>query len=124
MLIDMNLSPAWVEFLAAHAIEAVHWSRVGDPRAVDFVIMDYARNAGMVAFTHDLDFGNILAVTHALGPSVIQVRSENPVPAVVGELLVSAVTQYESQLARGALITVEPDSLRVRILPILPGIRS
>ena len=120
----MNLSPTWVEYLAAHDAEAVHWSTVGNPRADDPVIMDFARENGMVVFTHDLDFGNVLAVTHALGPSVIQVRTENPVPEIVGELLIQALVNHAASLARGALITLEPNSLRARILPIIPGNRS
>jgi predicted nuclease of predicted toxin-antitoxin system len=43
ILIDMNLSPAWVEFLAGHSIESVHWSAIGDPGAKDPAIMDHAR---------------------------------------------------------------------------------
>jgi predicted nuclease of predicted toxin-antitoxin system len=42
-----------------------------------------------VVFTHDLDFGGVLALTHAAGPSVIQVRSEDPVPEVIGVLVAS-----------------------------------
>jgi predicted nuclease of predicted toxin-antitoxin system len=124
ILIDMNLSPTWVEYLAAHNFEAVHWSAVGDPKADDPVIMDYARENAMLVFTHDLDFGNVLAVTHARGPSVIQVRTENPVPEFVGGLLIKALVEHATSLERGALITLEPNSLRARILPIVPGIRS
>jgi predicted nuclease of predicted toxin-antitoxin system len=54
ILVDMNLSPTWVEYLAKHDIEAVHWSTVGDPKADDPEIMDYARNNAMLVFTHDL----------------------------------------------------------------------
>ena len=86
--------------------------------------MDHARGNSMIVFTHDLDFGNILAVTHALGPSVIQVRTENPVPSFIGELLIDALVDHASSLARGVLITLEPNSLRARILPIVPGIRG
>jgi predicted nuclease of predicted toxin-antitoxin system len=39
LLIDMNLSPRWVPFLAASQIEAVHWSSVGAPNATDREIM-------------------------------------------------------------------------------------
>jgi predicted nuclease of predicted toxin-antitoxin system len=124
ILIDMNLTPEWVEYLAEQSIKALHWSIVGDPKAEDPAIMDYARKTGMVVFTHDLDFGNILAVTHALGPSVIQARVEDPVPEVIGEAVVSAIRDYEADLQRGALITLDPDRLRARILPILPGLRT
>jgi predicted nuclease of predicted toxin-antitoxin system len=123
ILIDMNLTPAWVEYLAHHGIDAQHWSTLGDPKAKDETIMAHARASGMVVFTHDLDFGNILAVTHARGPSVIQVRTEDPVPSFIGEMLVASIREYEHHLRRGALLTVEPDRLRGRLLPLVPGIR-
>lgn len=31
LLLDMNLSPLWVEALEEQGYEAVHWSRVGAP---------------------------------------------------------------------------------------------
>lgn len=122
--IDMNLSPTWVEYLQPAGIEAQHWSLLGDSRALDRVIMAYAREHGFVVFTHDLDFGNILAATQALGPSVIQVRTQDPVPDVVGELVITAIQQYRTLLERGALVTIEPDKLRARVLPIVPGIKG
>lgn len=42
LLIEMNLSAAWVESLSGEGWEAVHWSEVGDPRATDREIMDWA----------------------------------------------------------------------------------
>ncbi len=46
ILLDMNLSPAWVEWFAAHGRLAVHWSAVGDPRAKDRTVLSWAREAG------------------------------------------------------------------------------
>jgi len=43
ILIDMNLSPEWVVVFAQHGIAAVHWSTVGNARAEDSVLMDWAR---------------------------------------------------------------------------------
>lgn len=43
ILVDMNLTPAWVQFFAQREIESVHWSTVGDPKAEDPVIMEFAR---------------------------------------------------------------------------------
>ena len=42
LLIDMNLSPRWVEVLAEAGIEAVHWSMVGAKSAPDIEIMAFA----------------------------------------------------------------------------------
>ncbi len=55
ILIDMNLSPDWARVLERHGWSAVHWSAVGDPRATDRAIMDWAIVNGYVVFTHDLD---------------------------------------------------------------------
>ena len=59
----MNLSPVWAEYLRHAGIEAEHWSSIGDVRAPDRLIMAHARERHLIVFTHDLDFGNILAVT-------------------------------------------------------------
>ena len=115
----MNLTPVWVRYFADHQIESVHWSQVGNPKADDPEIMEFARANGFVVFTHNLDFGNILAVTHALGPSVIQARVENPVPAVIGDAVVTALFEHALHLQRGALLTLDVDKLRTRILPIV-----
>ncbi|MGD9893385.1 MAG: hypothetical protein AB7R89_08230 [Dehalococcoidia bacterium] len=39
----MNLSPAWESTLTSHGWPAVHWSNVGDGRATDRTIMDWAK---------------------------------------------------------------------------------
>lgn len=119
----MNLTPMWVEFFTTREIESVHWSDVGNPKALDPEIMSFARDNRFVVFTHDLDFGSILAVTHARGPSVIQARVEDPVPAVIGGAVVTVIVENTAYLERGALITIDPDKSRVRILPIVPGLK-
>jgi len=42
LLVDMNLSPRWISFLADTGIEAVHWSTLGANNAPDSEIMAYA----------------------------------------------------------------------------------
>jgi predicted nuclease of predicted toxin-antitoxin system len=66
ILIDMNLSPMWVQFLVAHGIEAAHWSTIGEASAPDSLILDYAPSSGFVVFTHDLDFGMLLAARNRI----------------------------------------------------------
>jgi len=118
LLIDMNLSPTWVSVLKEAGLEPVHWSSIGRPDAPDNEILGYARSNGYVIFTHDLDFGAILAATKANCPSVIQVRSQNVTPEHLGPLVVSALHQFEKHLKAGALVTVNEKKLRVRILPL------
>ena len=42
VLVDMNLSPVWVWALRDQGWEATHWLTVGDPRATDREITDWA----------------------------------------------------------------------------------
>jgi predicted nuclease of predicted toxin-antitoxin system len=118
ILVDMNLSPAWVPVLVRHGWAAVHWSDVGDPRATDRVLMDWALANGYIVFTHDLDFGTLLALTHAAGPSVLQVREQNVLPDHLEAVVVAALHQHEADLEAGALVVVDTRRCRVRVLPI------
>jgi predicted nuclease of predicted toxin-antitoxin system len=118
ILIDMNLSPGWVSLLSQNGWAAVHWSSVGDPTATDQVIIAWALANNRVVFTHDLDFGTMLALTHAEGPSVIQVRGQDVLPTHMGALVIAALRQHETELAAGALIVVDERKCRVRVLPL------
>jgi predicted nuclease of predicted toxin-antitoxin system len=118
VLIDMNLSPQWRQVFEQEGIEAIHWSAVGDPRATDRQILAWAREHGFVVFTHDLDFGHLLALTHAAGPSVIQVRSEDVMPDAIKSVVLQALRVLEEPQTTPALVVVEPADFRVRILPI------
>lgn len=90
LVVDMNLSAEWVTELVKNAWSAVHWSAIGDPRANDTVIMAWALANAHVVFTHDLDFGTVLALTHANGPSVFQVRGQNVLPEDIGPIVIAA----------------------------------
>lgn len=84
------------------------------------MILDWARENGYVVFTHDLDFGTILAATHAAGPSVIQMRTQDVLPDRQGTLLVAALRKHEEMLDAGALISLDEKGPRARILPLEP----
>lgn len=121
LLIDMNLSPTWTTVFERENWEAVHWSAVGSATAPDSEILEWAAANKFVLFTHDLDFGALLASRPRRGPSVIQLRSQETSPAKVGEVVVRAIWQMEEELKLGALITIDPPRARARILPLPPS---
>ncbi len=118
ILIDMNLSPDWVDVFTVAGIESIHWSTIGDPAAKDTILMKYAQINSYVVFTNDLDFGTLLAIQQVNLPSVIQIRTQDLLSASIGNLVISAFNQFRSELAAGALVTIDSSRLRVRILPI------
>jgi predicted nuclease of predicted toxin-antitoxin system len=119
-LIDMNLSPRWVDRLASAGIESTHWSKVGAFDAADEVIMAHAADQGFVVLTHDLDFGAMLAAMPLKRPSVVQLRADDVSPEVMGSVVVAAVAQMQSELSSGALLTIDPGRSRIRLLPLHP----
>ena len=121
LLLDMNLSPTWVRFLEEHGFDAVHWSAIGEPTATDAAILAWARDRGFVVFTHDLDFSAILAVTEAVGPSVLQVRTQDVLPDGVGPNVLRVLRDHRTALNQGAIISVDEITSRVRVLPVRRG---
>jgi predicted nuclease of predicted toxin-antitoxin system len=118
ILVDMNLSPEWIDALQREGFEALHWSSVGEPDAEDGEILTWCSRHNWIVFTNDLDFGHILALTQAGGPSVIQARAQELLPENLGEIIFAALRQNQEALQAGALVVVDESSLRVRILPI------
>ena len=117
VVVDMNLSPDWVPVLVNAGWEAVHWSTVGDPRAGDIEVFAWARQHESLILTHDLDFGTLLALTKAEGPSVVQIRTQDVSPQAIGALVTRTLQRFEKQLERGALLVVDEARARVRLLP-------
>src|SRR5512135_1629939 len=107
ILVDMNLSPDWVPLLQQHGWHAVHWSAVGDPRATDQAIMAWALAHKFIVYTHDLDFGTTLALTHVAGPSVLQVRGQDVLPDHMGPLIIAALSQHNADLTSGSFVVVD-----------------
>lgn len=118
IVIDMNLSPQWVEILQSKGHECVHWSEIGSASASDQEIFLWARSNGYVVFTHDLDFGAILAATKAESPSVLQIRTQDISPWHMCDLIISALEQFEDILTQGALVSIDEYRAKARILPI------
>ena len=118
LLVDMNLSPRLVATLNEAGFEAVHWSALGPANAPDARIMTFAKANDYVVLTHDLDFSAILAATHGAKPSVVQIRSDNLAPSVIGTRLIETLHEMAAELERGALVSIDPGRTRLRVLPL------
>jgi predicted nuclease of predicted toxin-antitoxin system len=118
ILIDMNLSPRWVGFLAAAGFDAIHWSQIGRRDAPDTELMRWAADHGYVVLTSDLDFGAILAATQDRAPSVLQLRSDILTPDILGPAVLAALHQVARELEDGALVSIDPSRMRLRLLPL------
>lgn len=101
ILIDMNLSPQWVDVLEDEGHTATHWHSVGEQDASDRTLMQWAKRNGYVVFTHDLDLSAILAATQAAAPSVVQMRTDDVLPSAHSQPVLRAFRQSETDLEKG-----------------------
>jgi len=63
--------------------------------------MDVARAVGFVVLTHDLDFAT----------------REDTSPETIGDFVTTALKQAALELSEGAIISIDPSRVRLRILP-------
>lgn len=72
-----------------------------------------------LVFTHDLDFGALLAMTRASGPSVLQVRTQDVLPGSIGPIVLQVLEQHASALEAGAIVSLDERASRIRLLPLM-----
>ena len=118
LLVDMNLSPSWVDRLARYGFEAVHWSTIGAATAPDVEILAWANEHEFVLITNDLDFSAILAAGAVTGPSVIQLRTQDLLSDTAVSIVVNALEAHREAIERGALLSIDEAGRRVRMLPL------
>ena len=118
ILIDMNLSPKWADFLIENGIEALHWTSIGSPDSPDFEIITYAKEHDFTIFTNDLDFGFFLAMNKGKKPSVIQTRTGALGTERIGNIVISAIKMLVADIENGALVTIDQRKTRVTLLPL------
>jgi len=117
-LADMGISPRSVAFLRNLGYEAVHLYELGLERLPDVEILTKARREGYVLLTHDLDFGELIALSGADLLSVVIFRLRSMRPANVNRYLQILVTEHQTSLEKGAIFSVTESRIRVRTLPI------
>jgi predicted nuclease of predicted toxin-antitoxin system len=100
-------------------IEAYHWSFIGLAYDPDIAIFSYAEENDFTIFTHDLDFGTILASKNSTYLSVLQLRDEDVFPSKENaKFIFNILQQFENELINGALITINKQRTKMRLLPI------
>lgn len=117
-LADMGISPRSVAFLRNSGVDAVHVHELGLDRLPDARIVEKARSGGYVLLTHDLDFGELLALSGADLPRVVIFQLQSMRPSNVNRYLQILMAEHEAALNEGAILSVSDSHIRVRRLPI------
>jgi predicted nuclease of predicted toxin-antitoxin system len=118
LLIDESLQHDLAGVLSGHGHDAVHVADVGLQGAPDVGILTKAAADDRVVVTADTDFGTLLALSGASGPSVVLLRrSGRRVPERV-RIVLTVLDLVKDQLTTGAVVTVDNERVRIRPLPV------
>jgi len=119
LILDQGLPRSTVAFLAQRGIDAVHVGDIGMASATDVSILDKARAEEFVVVTLDADFHMLMAFSGRSRPSIIRIRIEGLCGRDLADLLKSVLASCETDLAKGAMVSVQENRIRVRMLPII-----
>lgn len=98
--------------------ECVHAGEVGMSTAADEEILSFALRKNGIVVTLDADFHAILAVSGAVGPSVIRIRIQGLRAGEIAEYLHLVCVHFESELSSGSLVTIKARKTTCHRLPI------
>lgn len=104
--------------MRATGLDALHVGEIGLAQASDAEILDRGRDEIRVIVTLDADFHRLMALSGATRPSVIRIRVEGLRATPRVDLLLRVIHDCAQDLLDGALVSVLPDSVRIRKLPI------
>lgn len=117
-LIDECLSARVVPLLAGVGHDVAHVEDRGLAGHVDQKVLELARSEGRVLVSADTDFGEILASSGALLPSLVLLRQGNRSPLHRAATLLANLDEVADDLAAGAVVVLTDDRIRVRRLPL------
>ncbi len=117
-LADHHISPRTVAILKTSGHDIIRVSDILPQDAPDSIILECARLDGQTVITQDLDYSALLASTRYTQPSVISLRLQNNRPERLASILMEILPTIENDLQTGAIVVVEENRFRVRLLPL------
>jgi predicted nuclease of predicted toxin-antitoxin system len=116
-LVDEALQDLVADRLLAAGHDATHVRALGMQGAIDDNVLAHAAEEQRVLVTTDTDFGAILALSGASIPSVLLLRGVGDSVDERADAVTRALAVVEHDLARGAIVVIERDRVRLRKLP-------
>ena len=122
LLLDQDCPRSAAVLLRDLGVDALHVGEIGMAASADSVILLRALEEGRVVVTLDADFHALLALNEAIAPSVVRIRIQRLRAQAMTELILNVLRECSAELMQGVAVTVEPNKIRIRRLPLLPKV--
>ena len=122
LLLDQGCPRSAAGLLRDVGVDALQVGEVGMAAAADSAILLRALEEERVVVTLDADFHALLALNEAIVPSVVRIRIQRLRARAMTELILNVLRECSAELMEGVAVTVEPNKIRIRRLPLLPKI--
>jgi predicted nuclease of predicted toxin-antitoxin system len=120
-LLDENQSPQIARLLVGAGHDAIHVRDVHLRTSLDIEVLAAARHDGRVLISGDTDFGELLAISNAAGPSIVLLRRQGQRRAdEIASLILANLDAITSDLESGAVVVFDDERIRIRRLPLRP----
>ncbi|MDZ7720396.1 MAG: DUF5615 family PIN-like protein [Balneolaceae bacterium] len=116
--LDINIPLSFANFLEGEGHKTIIGAKSGFHGSTDWEICEHAIKNKSVIVTHDLDFGELLAVSGSSKPSVIIFRIQPLTVENIKESFSQIIKETKNELNEGAIVVIEKSSYRLRKLPI------
>ena len=117
-LVDESIQQQVAVLLSGAGHDALHLADLGLLGATDDQVRAAADESRRVLITADTDFGALLSLAGASGPSVLLLRRPGRHASHRTDTILKAVETARSHIEVGAVVGIEPHRLRIRKLPI------
>ena len=87
-------------------------------KAQDIAIIALAKKEQRMVVTLDADFHAHLAVSEAIGPSVLRIRMEGQKAENLAPLIINVLSIAKDEINQGAMITLAKGKVHIKLLPI------
>jgi predicted nuclease of predicted toxin-antitoxin system len=119
LLLDQGVPRSAATELVRSGVDAVHVSDLGMASATDREILARALEDDRTLVSLDADFHTLLALSNAARPSVLRIRIEGLRGIALAALLREVLALSASDLAAGAMMSVDGSNVRIRALPLV-----
>ncbi len=117
-LIDMPVSPQLAKWLNEKGHDAIHASDIGLHKTTDKDIIKETRKQERIIITADLDFPQLLAMSHAKDPGIILFRGGNYNEQEMLNLLKRVFDNIREEKLSNSITVVDKSRIRRCPLPI------